>query len=98
VRGRGPVVHLDRREKARSPIMEGHVGNVRVLRYRRMAPLFLEHGFHSHEYTTRVLREPDRFRGEVKWARRIPAAVLRWLRPLFPSQIFILVPIGKPPR
>ena len=80
-----------------SPIMEGHVGNDRVLRYRDMARLFRAHGFESHEYMMRVLRDPARFHAEVKWARRIPRVVLAGLRSFFPSQIFILVPTEDPP-
>lgn len=79
-----------------SPIMEGHPGNERVLRYREMAPLFAAHGFRSREYSVRILREPGRFHGEVSWARRIPGPLLRALRPFYPSQVFILESIRSP--
>lgn len=74
-----------------SPIMEGHVGNVLVLRYREMAPLFLSSGFKLTEYGLNVARNPKRFHGEVRWARHFPTALLRLMRPLFPSHIFILI-------
>lgn len=74
-----------------SPLMRGHVGNDLVLTYSRMLSLFREHGFTCHEYGSRVAKEPDRFHGEVRLARILPAFLIRWLRPLYPSQMFILV-------
>jgi ubiquinone/menaquinone biosynthesis C-methylase UbiE len=74
-----------------SPIMEGHVGNERVLHYREMTPLFRRHGFEPLEYSVRVVKEPTRFFGDFRHGRILPAAVLRLLRPLFPSQVFVLV-------
>ena len=73
-----------------SPLMEGHVGNDKVLRYREMGPLFGRHGFESHEYGMRVVREPDRFHGEVHFWRFLPEATLKLLRPLFPSHMFVM--------
>jgi ubiquinone/menaquinone biosynthesis C-methylase UbiE len=78
-----------------SPLMKGHPGNERVLRFRQMLPLFAGQGFEVHEYGERVVREPDRFHGEVRVARFLPAFLVRRLRPLYPSQMFVLV---KPPR
>lgn len=75
-----------------SPIMEGHVGNEMVLRYRQMAPLFRECGFAITEYALDVAKQPDKFAGEVAWARPLPRAVLKLARPLFPSHIFMLRP------
>lgn len=81
-----------------SPIMKGHVGNKMVLSYGGMLALFREHGFHAHEYGSRVAGEPDRFHGEVRLARLLPAFAIRWLRPLFPSQMFVLAKAaGRPP-
>ena len=74
-----------------SPIMKGHVGNERVLRYRQMLPLFAEYGFEVHEYGERVAADPEGFHGEVRVARLLPAFLIRLLRPLFPSQMFVLV-------
>lgn len=73
-----------------SPIMEGHVGNEMVLRYREMGPLFQSAGFALEEYGVRVAADPDRFNGEVAWAKNIPAPALKLLRPFFPSHIFML--------
>lgn len=73
-----------------SPIMEGHVGNPKVLRYREMASLFLRCGFRSTEYGIAVAKHPEKFEGEVAWARSLPLFVLRLLRPFFPSHIFVL--------
>lgn len=74
-----------------SPLMRGHVGNERVLRYRQMRPLFAGQGFEVHEYGERVVREPDRFHGEVRIARFLPAFLVRRLKPLYPSHMFVLV-------
>jgi len=81
-----------------SPIMKGHVGNEMVLSYRGMLALFREYGFLAHEYGSRVAGEPDRFHGEVRLARLLPAFAIRWLRPVFPSQMFVLAKsAGRPP-
>lgn len=73
-----------------SPIMEGHVGNPKVLRYREMAPLFERCGFRATEYGVAVAKQPDKFYGEVAWAKPLPISVLTLMRPLFPSHIFVL--------
>ncbi|MEO1000317.1 MAG: class I SAM-dependent methyltransferase [Pseudomonadota bacterium] len=73
-----------------SPIMEGHVGNESVLRHHEMEPLFIRAGFVPTLYSTRVAKEPERFRGEVRWARHIPRVLLSRLIRFFPSQIYIL--------
>jgi 2-polyprenyl-3-methyl-5-hydroxy-6-metoxy-1,4-benzoquinol methylase len=78
-----------------SPMMEGHVGNPHVLRWRAMAPLFHAHGFRPREVSVDILAEPNRFHGEVRYARWLPRPVLHLLRPLFPSHIFILEPAAK---
>lgn len=75
-----------------SPIMEGHVGNEMVLKYSEMGPLIQKCGFDAKEYGVAVARRPDDFGGEVKWAKYIPAPLLKLMRPLFPSHIFILSP------
>ena len=74
-----------------SPLMQGHVGNDRVLYFRQMFELFAAEGFEVHEYGERVVREPDRFHGEVRAARFLPGWLVRLLKPLFPSQMFVLV-------
>lgn len=73
-----------------SPIMEGHVGNDLVLRYRDMRPMFEAHKFRVQEYGMRVVKEPDHFHGEVRYGRFVPEILLKPLRPLFPSHMFIL--------
>lgn len=73
-----------------SPIMQGHVGNNRVLRYREMAPLIASCGLRPTEYGVAVASEPQRFHGEVAWARSIPKVILNLMRPFFPSHIFVL--------
>ena len=76
-----------------SPIMQGHVGNEMVLRYGAMAPLFERHGFAVDEYAIEVLKAPGRFHEEVRWGRFLPRFLLKLLRPLFPSQVFVLTPV-----
>ena len=78
-----------------SPLMEGHVGNPRVLRWRDMAPLFRSRGFRPQEMSVDVLADPTRFHGEVRSARWLPRFLLSVLRPFFPSHIFILEPVAK---
>jgi 2-polyprenyl-3-methyl-5-hydroxy-6-metoxy-1,4-benzoquinol methylase len=73
-----------------SPIMEGHVGNQQVLRLKQMRPLFEMHNFQAHEYSCKLLKEPKKYHGEVKKAYWIPTTILKLLRPLFPSHVFIL--------
>lgn len=76
-----------------SPIMEGHVGNEKVLRYRQMAPLMRKCGFDVREYALEVAAMPDRFSGEVAWAKFLPRPLLTLARDWFPSHIFMLRPI-----
>lgn len=73
-----------------SPFMEGHFNNDRVLRYRDMAGLFRRHGFDVHEYSVCVAGDPDRFNGEMQIGRFIPTAILKLLRPIYPSHIFVM--------
>lgn len=73
-----------------SPIMEGHVGNDQVLRHHQMAPLFETHRFEPHWYSCKLLRNPHKFHGEMKKAAWIPEPLLRFLSPLFPSQVYVL--------
>jgi SAM-dependent methyltransferase len=73
-----------------SPIMEGHVGNQMVLRYRDMGPLIERCGFALREYGVAVAQHPARFAGEVRWAKGWPTPLLKAMRPLFPSHIFVL--------
>ncbi|MEP2988392.1 MAG: class I SAM-dependent methyltransferase [Parasphingorhabdus sp.] len=75
-----------------SPIMEGHVGNEMVLKYRDMEPLIRRCGLEAKEYGVDVASRPDDFGGEVQWAKPIPTPVLKLMRPLFPSHIFVLEP------
>ena len=79
-----------------SPLMEGHVGNNSVLRYRNMTPLFVRHGFRVSEYATDIIRDPERFFCEVRRARVIPRRILQLLRPMFPSHMFVLGDRGHP--
>lgn len=74
-----------------SPMMEGHIGNDKVLRYREMGPLFRKHGFEVREYGGRVVREPDRFHAEVRYGRLLPNVIIQSLRWLFPSHMFTLI-------
>ena len=76
-----------------SPIMRGHAGNNRVLRYGEMAPLFRRHGFGVTEYGAQLVKHPDRFHGALRFGRFLPSMVIMLLRPLFPSQVFV---ISKP--
>lgn len=73
-----------------SPIMEGHVGNEMVLKYREMGPLIHRCGLEAKEYGVDVAHRPDYFEGEVQWAKSIPTPILKLMRPLFPSHIFVL--------
>lgn len=75
-----------------SPIMEGHVGNELVLKWAQMHPLFAANGFAVVEYGWRVLCEPDKFFGEQRFGRFIPAVVARRLRRFYPSHMFVLIP------
>ena len=50
-----------------SPIMEGHVGNDMVLKYREMEPLIRRCGLEAREYGVDVAHRPDDFEGEVQW-------------------------------
>ncbi|MEX2148949.1 MAG: class I SAM-dependent methyltransferase [Steroidobacteraceae bacterium] len=73
-----------------SPIMKGHVGNDRVLGYRAMLAIIREHGFAGREFGSIVVKEPDRFHAEIRYGRFLPLFLIRLLRPLFPSQMFVL--------
>ena len=73
-----------------SPIMEGHVGNDMVLRYREMTPLFEANGFRSHEYGLEVVNEPEQFFCEVRYGRYLPKWALKLMRSLYPSHMFVL--------
>ena len=75
-----------------SPIMEGHVGNEMVLQYRKMEPLFRQCGFAVSEYALEVAKQPEKFSGEVFWAKRLPRPLLKLARSIFPSHIFMLRP------
>jgi SAM-dependent methyltransferase len=73
-----------------SPIMEGHIGNDLVLRYREMGLLIRSYGFQFVEYGVSIVREPERYHGEVWWARFSPTSVLKLLCTTFPSHVFVL--------
>lgn len=77
-----------------SPFIEGHVGNDMVLRYCEMGPLIRACGFDYTEYGIAVASEPERFHGEVWWARFFPTPILRLLSPIFPSHMFVLKKSG----
>lgn len=85
----GGVVYMATPNRS-SPIMEGHVGNDMVLRYRDMGPLFSESGFTFQEYGVALAKEPGRFSGEVMYAQYFPRFMLRMLRWAFPSHVFVL--------
>lgn len=85
----GGCVYLATPNKS-SPIMEGHVGNQMVLRYSQMAPLMRRCGFEVTEYALAVAAHPDRFAGEVAWAKYLPRPLLAMARRWFPSHIFML--------
>lgn len=78
-----------------SPIMRGHAGNQRVLRYRAMLALIEQHGFTGFEFGSIVVKEPDRFQAEVRFGRFLPLLLIRMLRPLFPSQMFVLEKVAS---
>lgn len=78
-----------------SPIMEGHVGNDQVLRFREMRPLYEANGYRAQEYSTRIVKEPVKFLGEVVRLSWIPVSILKLLRPLFPSHVYTLTVARK---
>ena len=89
LKGQG-VVYLATPNKS-SPFMAGHKKpEDNVLRYRQMNALFKNHSFIPHEYGMKIAKEPDRFKGQTKIARFIPLFFLRFLRPLYPSHMFVL--------
>jgi SAM-dependent methyltransferase len=73
-----------------SPIMRGHVGNILVLRYRQMQPLFEERHFSVVERSTDVFVRPDLYHHPLKLGRVVPRRVAHAVRSLFPSHMFIL--------
>lgn len=85
----GGICYLATPNKS-SPIMEGHVGNNKVLRYKEMIPLFTKHGYECYEYGAKVLKEPDKFVTEKQYGKFVPLFLAQMLKPLFPSHIFIL--------
>ena len=77
-----------------SPLMKGHVGNPKVLRYGQMHRLFEAHRFAVHEYGVEVVKRPRDFHRELEFTRWIPRPVAAMLRYWYPSQMFVLVPFG----
>lgn len=75
-----------------SPIMEGHLGNEQVLRYRNMRPLFESAMFQVNEYGLKVFTEPEKYFCEISVGRFLPAFVIKPLKGLFPSHMFVLKP------
>jgi ubiquinone/menaquinone biosynthesis C-methylase UbiE len=73
-----------------SPIMEGHVGNDLVLRYEEMMPLFRSCGFEPILLSLRLVAEPDKYFGELRFGRFLPRVALRRLAGWFPSHYFLL--------
>lgn len=78
-----------------SPLMEGHIGNDRVLRHAQMQPLFERSGFQVKEYSLEVLSRPDAFFAEKRYGRFIPRRAAEALRPWYPSHLFMLRPFGS---
>jgi ubiquinone/menaquinone biosynthesis C-methylase UbiE len=76
-----------------SPFMAGHKGNNKVLRLHMMKPLFLQCGFQPVEYYSKIVHHPTQFNYEIKIGRFLPMPLLEILKPLYPSQCFILIPI-----
>lgn len=75
-----------------SPFMRGHVGNDMVLHWPEMIPLFEKHGFTVHEQSINVIKNPEKYGLNAKYAKYCPTPILKMLRRFFPSQIFILTP------
>ncbi|MEX1014588.1 MAG: class I SAM-dependent methyltransferase [Candidatus Paceibacterota bacterium] len=86
---RGGIVYLATPNKS-SPIMEGHIGNPYVLRYKQMAPLFREHGFEPIEKSVQLIKNPAKYSAEFKYAKWLPIFILKPLRRFFPSHVYIL--------
>ena len=78
-----------------SPLMKGHIGNDRVLRYREVEPLLRDAGFVCTDYSPRVVREPDRFYADWRIGRLVPGFLVRALRFLIPSHIYTLRPLKE---
>ena len=76
-----------------SPIMEGHLGNEQVLRYRNMRPLFESARFQVNEYGLKVFTEPEKYFCEISVGRFLPAFMVKPLKGLFPSHMFVLKPV-----
>lgn len=87
---RGGVAYLATPNRS-SPFMRGHAGNTLVLRYARMKPLFEQAGFRVREVSVECLKQPAYLTGP-RFLRLVPVWVLRRLRGLYPSHIFLLVP------
>ena len=75
--------------------MKGHIGNDRVLRYRQIEPLLHGAGFACTDYSPGVVREPDRFYADWRIGRLIPGFLVRALRFLIPSHIYMLRPLKE---
>jgi SAM-dependent methyltransferase len=73
-----------------SPIMRGHVGNMLVLRYPQMQPLFEERNFSVVEHSTDVFVRPHLYHYPLKLGRVVPRRVAHAMRALFPSHMFTL--------
>ena len=73
-----------------SPIMEGHVGNEMVLRYRQMEALFRGNGFEPELLSHRLVADPVHYHGDIHFGRYLPKFILKTLVPLFPSHYFLL--------
>lgn len=78
-----------------SPVMEGHVGNDQVLEWHAMRPFFEQQQFEVEEYSCKLLQDPAKFYAEIRYARLIPLFVLKLLRRLFPSHVFMLRKLPK---
>jgi SAM-dependent methyltransferase len=76
-----------------SPVMEGHVGNEKVLRYRNMQPLFESAKFQVNEYALKVFAEPEKYFCEINFGRFFPGFMIKPLRRFLPSHMFVLKPV-----
>jgi SAM-dependent methyltransferase len=73
-----------------SPIMGGHKGNIKVLKYNDMIRLFEKNNFHYYEYSITILKQPSKYCSEIKFLKIMPQFLLNKMKYIFPSNIFIL--------
>lgn len=73
-----------------SPIMEGHKGNSKVLKYKDMIRLFEKNNFYYYEYSITILKQPSKYCSEIKFLKIMPQFLLNKMKYIFPTNIFIL--------